>query len=871
MNLQEFANYCFENFTQLSGMLPPGDTPKDPSGQSRMREFSFRNNGMILCLGTVTDTCQSENSYKVHTAQNGIRIARPLMTTGGMVSCSPGYGPGDLVLLACQTDMLDAVILGKYGERSRYNDADLRTWITQSENFQREEAFQKALYNLDPNSKLPRWTHGMPVQRHDAGEFYVGSPAGPRLFLDPFMAHLSLNDATGIWTFRDDSLLRIAGINYQKITAGSYEERLNDHGECLEYAGHCLNSWEALGYYRKPESSIIEQTDNWMDLNNDARSATEPVNRQAKPFHRVVELGGWLGQGKQSWILSPPDDSIIAEYGKKEPMQKALSRIAQHSDGSICIESAKGISITKCGILPAVQRIELTEDPLKGDTPDNYNFSHASMIPAGEPDFTAADTSKLMQSLLGIRDYVAYSRNYKLIAPLLFHRKDWYIPEVQEAGKNIPDWDLSSKIRELRTKQLIEHPETWSLHLEDREQKYTPAEAGLHLLPDGGVVLQDGYGSELRMSGGQITLSAPGGIWIRSGKDTQIWSGRDLNLRTRKHTDITTTKGSVRIKAEKNLELLGGNEGSRSGVVIESKGQGSLDFTKAGEQIETGGVVIKTAKGTLSMLANTVFARAGVEGQGGGMMLDAGRGRLFTQSTEKLDFIKMRHALNWGDFEAGRVEAVQESLKNQHTLPGQLLCNGSGIFQKQVDAGGGLYSGTHVYTKDAVTNIYVSPLKDKSAAAFDTRLRQAQTRIESENVQVQQGNRSGIVQSQFYEKGRPGYSEVLTGSGFSFRTDEELELPESFHIYVDNWQLICGSGTETWTETAVTTYSGKGEYPYPGRKYLKEKACLVTQDSNLTSKGLPKQRWSGNEPVAEYKDPRYNKPEIKNLDTWKVL
>jgi len=871
MNLQEFANYCFENFTQLSGMLPPGDIPKDPAGQSRMREFSFRNNGMILCIGTIADACLGENIYKVNTAQNGIRIAHPLMTTGGMVQCSPGYCPGDLVLLACQTDMLDAVILGKYGERSRYNDADLRTLITHSENFRREEAFQKSLYSLDPNSYLPRWTHGMPVQRYDAGEFYVGSPAGPKLFLDPFMTLMSVNDATGLWAFRDDSLLRIAGINYQKITSGSYEEQLNDHGEYIEYSGHCLNPWESFGYYHKPSSDIVEFNEKWMDLHNDARSFTEPVVQQAKPFHRVIELGGWLGQGKQSWILAPPADSKVAEYGKKEPDQKALSRIAQHSDGFLSIESSKGISITKRGVLPSIQRIELTEDPLKGDTRDNYDFTHAQIVIKGEPDFTATDTSKLMQSLMGIRDYAAYTLNYKLVAPLLFHRKEWYVPEIRDVIKDTPVWDLSKKIKELHSRQLIDYPADWSTRLENTEQKYTPAEAGLHLLPDGGVVLQDGYGSELRMSGGQITISAPGGIWIRSGKDTQIWSGRDLNLRTRKHADLTTTKGSVRIKAEKNLELLGGNEGSRSGVVIESKGRGSMDFTSAGEQIETGGVVIKTAKGTLSMLANTVFARAGVEGQGGGMMLDAGRGRLFTQSTEKLDFIKTRHALNWGDFEAGRVEAVQESLKDQHTLPGQLLCNGSGTFQKQVDAGGGFYSGTHVYTKDAVTKIYVSPLKDETAAAFDTRLRQAQTRIESENVQAQQKNRSGIVQSQFYDKGRPGYSEVLTGAGFSFRTDEELDLPESFYIYADNWQLICSSGIETWTETTVTTSSGKGEHPYPGKKYLKEKPCLVTQDSNLTSRGLPKQRWSGNEPVAEYKDPQYNKPEIKNLDTWKVL
>ena len=870
MTWDDFASYCMEQLTSLSGTSPVSDSLGDPGMNGLAREMNMRNNSMELCVGTVIDVCHRIGVYRVDTPQHGVRLSHPLAFSGGLMAGTSAYTPGDRVLLTCVYGTNTGVILGKIGDASCYKDADLRSFITLSEKNQFGDAFQKALFNQEAEPRLVWWSHGTPLQRQDAGEFFIGSPAGPKLFVDPFMGYLSLNDATGIWTFRDDSLLRVAGLNYQLITSGSYEERFNNNGEFSCYSGCCLNTWEALGYYQRPQAPVMEEVKDW-ESSSDAVSFIEPVHRDARPFHRIITLDGSLGYGRQTHILAPPEAGEVAEYGKKADEQKALSRITQSADGFIGLESVKGISLVKRSVIPAVQQLEVTGDPVKGDTPDKYDFKHVKIKSYGEPKFSAGKTAQVMQSVMALQDYTAYQFNYKLYLPQLRHKKEWYVPEEAASRKGVPAFDLKTKLRELKSKQLLDLPENYTITLDNTEQKYYPVEAGLHFLPDGGIVLHDGYGSELRMAGGQITLSAPGGIWIRSGKDVQVWSGRDLNLRTHDHADITTTKGSVRIKAEKNLELLGGNEGSRSGVVIESRGRGNMDFTKAGEQIETGGIVLKAEKGTASILANTVYARAGVSGSGGGMMLDAGRNKLYTQSTEKLDFIKTRHALNWGDFEAGRVDAVQESRRNQLSVPGQLLCDGHGIFQGQLSADRGLFSGTHVYTKDAVTNIYVSPLKDKAAASFDTTMRQARTYTEQTSVSEQQGYRSGVVQTGFYDKGRPGYSEVLTFSGFSFRTDDELEIPDTFYVYADRWQTICNSGTETWSEKRVSTPSGKGEYPYPGKKYLKEKDCFVTQDTRLVSNGVSKTRWANEEPVADYAEPRYNEPSLKPLDKYPII
>ena len=40
---------------------------------------------------------------------------------------------------------------------------------------------------------------------------------------------------------------------FKSFVLDMIEERLNDNGEYIEYSGQVLNTWEAYGFYRKPE------------------------------------------------------------------------------------------------------------------------------------------------------------------------------------------------------------------------------------------------------------------------------------------------------------------------------------------------------------------------------------------------------------------------------------------------------------------------------------------------------------------------------------------------------------------------------------------------------------------------------------------
>lgn len=867
MELQEFADFVIARLNRIEGSLPPSEGTSDPTCDSFTRENTVRDPGLRVFVGIVSDVCPALNAFRVSVPNDIIRVCSVLSLTGGDMHFGSCFSVGDQVLVTGAYASPYGIILGKLPESN--NGYGANSFITLSQSF-KLNSFQKSVFEMlggKPCCEIPSWTNNAPFNTTNLGDLFIGTPGGPKIFIDPFMAHLSVNDATGIWTFRDDSMLRIAGINYQKITSGSYEEELNDNGECTLYKGYCLNSWEQLGYYQKPSGKIIQDESDWL-TSEKPKSFAELKEQNTKPFHRVIELGGYLGKGKQTMVLAPSESGEVSKYGKKEDKQLALSRIVQNTDGFIGIESAKGISIVKSRGIPSIQRIYMPENEADGDNKDNYKFDHVNYEPLGEPRLTASDTSRLMQGAMSVQDYFVYTMQYKSLSQLIRHKKDWYIPEFNNIKKG--SFDLSSAINSLKTKYVIELPQSYKLKIDDKEQEYYPVEAGIHLLPEGGVVIYDGYGGELRMTGGQITISAPGGINIHSGTDTQIWAGRNLSVRAKDSIVQSATKGSVHVKAEKNLALLGGNSGGTHGVIIESKGQGNMDFSKAGDEAQVGGIVMKCEKGTISTTAGTLYM--GALENGSGIMIDSAKGRrgIYTASQTKEDYVSYRHALNFGDFESGRVEKVYESTKDIHTIPCATFINGAAEILGHALVDGAIQCDQHIFTKQAESNPMVAPLTGRAAAAFDKSIRQADTYVTSVSINTSQTQYNSSVKPSFYGSQKPGNDAVLRQSGFSYRTDDQMNLGD-FCVYADRWQTICTTAGTPWEEKKVSTPIGDGEYPYPGQKFFKDKKCFVTQELVYCKGNDVREHKSGDEIDDKYLNPEYNEPKLESLDNYKSM
>ena len=108
-------------------------------------------------------------------------------------------------------------------------------------------------------------------------------------------------------------------------------------------------------------------------------------------------------------------------------------------------------------------------------------------------------------------------------------------------------------------------------------------------------------------------LTAPGDVWIQPGRNVNIIAADDCIIKVHRSVDITSTKNDVRIKAERNLQILAGNDQSEGGgVVIESRAPAAkYDFAKDGEDVKHSGILLIAPDSDIACWGKSVYLRTG--------------------------------------------------------------------------------------------------------------------------------------------------------------------------------------------------------------------------------------------------------------------
>ncbi len=96
--------------------------------------------------------------------------------------------------------------------------------------------------------------------------------------------------------------------------------------------------------------------------------------------------------------------------------------------------------------------------------------------------------------------------------------------------------------------------------------------SGISLLPDGSVVLRDAWGSQITMSGGSIVISAANDVVVQPGRTALTLAGQHVVVKAHENIEIEANQGSVGIKAETQLGLLGGNGGT-GGILLDCRNE----------------------------------------------------------------------------------------------------------------------------------------------------------------------------------------------------------------------------------------------------------------------------------------------------------
>ena len=725
--------------------------------------------------------------------------------------------------------------------------------------------------------------HHRPKDITTAGEQGLMTPTGVGLLVNDAEAFLRVNEICGLFLNTYDSYTKLAGWNMDIDTAGHQRRVRLDEGEVLDIEGFTPFYWEGLGFF-SPNQSAAEQQDGQGILFGDQPLGAHDLpedDRDRVPFWRSQIYRGYLGQGELRYVSAPPQGQTGSNRMSEKHQPIGLSRQYTGLDGSIFLQSAKQIVLSKRCIVPVPIELELPESK-NGDSANNYKPSNE--FGSGEPlvadEWAGRDEDGAIKSVAGVRDLIARLFNWSATHPFARHKKDWQIHEESKS----PIFSTNQQainIAEAAESGRISRPDPVKLDIAPGVQQveFFENESLFALLDDGGVVLADAYGASISMVQGQIVFDAPGGVHIRSGGTSSIQAGDDLILKAKQSIDLSATEQNVSVKAQRSVFVLAGNDDEGSGVGgihLESRGQG-YDVSRTGENVILGGISLKS-KGPILANSSEMYLRTGGDGlTGGSIVLDAdkGNGSIVSSANQHL-----RYGENYVDaFGAqGSVRTANVFSESAAELPGALTVRGTilGLGTGVSFAGEGsvvVASGHFASSQAKGAGGQVAPLEGVSLQDTSRSLKDARDTYTKVARDLTDAWKTQFREYLYKEPSGYGSRPFQRGLVFTFRDDPEGQQygTKNYLTFEPRWMGLArdsGYAGTSWKERPVKN-SGQESFPYPGGKALKGET-LLQYTSVLTEKGVAKNRGTDGGPYQSPSMEDSVKPVVLN-ENWKAL
>lgn len=881
-------------YAEQSAGVKPGEITQSVPNTDKQQQTAASKQSLYtmgrMAVGKITDNTNLAGAYRIQFDNTtNTRVGYPLQLSGtGAFGTRDltNYCPGTSVVCFLPVNSETcAYILGAI-PLATTDVSKTQADMVYAGSRQRVDSAHKTPLNMNANGGIEDRFGGKFLDGLCAGEWGRVTETGLRIFLDSFFAQMGVDEATSISAFYHDQLLRIAGYNLVEVTSGRIFECLQDQDEYIEFEGSTPYPWEQLGLLSKVDP-VTEHTDEEWQTQKQIYCAWEPKDNYLQPFSRAQRYGGYLGQGGKRLVVGRPitGDTFTWEGGENQSRNVVVPGLFSESiglDGRYLLESAKGISIRKRPAILAPTRQNRPEQMTvnTGDCEENYKFS--GLTGEGEEHHITGTfereefTEECLQTAAGIRDLHAYLFNFSSVHPFVYHRKDFEVKEASDLGYLQGTTETPINYRELAYSQFLEYPEEYTLDIDHRllQQKYYKNSCGIDFLDDGGVVISDGFGSQIRMTGGSIFISAPGDVVNQSGRDIVDLAGYDSITKARNCVDISATEHDVRVKAEKHMQLLSGNSGSGAMLIENKAGDGKFDYTVPGQSVKAAGILIKSAISPLAISSNEIYLGAGVAGgYTGNIVIDAGKGEgdvlLYADHTHT----HVQTHIDWAFGKLDEPNTVYAFQNDAATFParayfeGDMVVNGYGLFNGTLVAGTG-----HIFTKEAEkAGGRVGPIdKDHS-----DRLQAGLARLSKDLKELPQKFvefYNITILGNFFGEEKFANTNVLEAAGFGWRPSREYQTTE-FVMMETGWQQdarLQSQSLPTWTETSVATETNT-TYPYPG-EHGYESEVFYTQDLTICDPNSGNSAERGENTLSEsYMNPKYAAQEAQSLNKYTVV
>jgi len=861
--------------TQRSPVAPVSDEKQ--TADLHNRQFG---RGGDVRLGRVLFALPYANWYRVllNGARSDCSCCAVSDTSVNPLSTRPvsPISPGSTVLVWSYDGASYGYILGAVPDIVQEGKVVYPDWIEQGSNcgFKREQYYHGLLAACAKNAGVRDFSNSRPLDSTAAGEWGYVNDLGMGIFLDNFFGFFRVDESSGLFLNYLDRYVRLAGYNFNLETAGSELVARNDQGECLHVQGFTPYPWEALGLFDSTGDPRRE-VDEYEVQYEKPLGKLEPREDDQQPFWRLEEFRGYLGQGFMRQLSLPPQSPPTVNRFSGEEKPIGVFRETIGLDGSYGVASAHSLHFVKRLLLPVAKRKRLPEDQKDGDAADGSPYKFAGVNGEGDEHKVAATVEAVadlphLLTAAGLQEIHAHLFNWKAIHPFHYHKADYFTPE-ESALDYAEKLQAAPQFGQLRGQQWLPRPEPVSgIEVDHRygEVDYYETTAGISILPDGSVVIRDGYGAEIRMSGGSIHLSAPGDIWRQPGRSCVDWSGDDHIIKAQKSVDITSSLKDVRVKGEQNVELLAANGGSGR-LLLENKAA-SISHKyegKIGEEIdEASGILLKAAKAQVVGMAKEIYLRTGSsegEIEPGNIVLDADKGQGRIHTISQVFERKLTSQARDSFFTGEEVTASNTSDVNRVSLDTPLYVDGGITATKgglTVKGGVQVVEG-HISTQYAGDG-HVGKLDGFALAVAKANIAAATQQLKTDRDQAKEAYQQHVDQ-QYYQDGKIGNGEVQKQCAFSLRNEDQygtggFRLPETY------WQHLAEGGGGAWEEKVVR-YQQNELMPYPGKETWTQKpdALLAVKDKLYqTAQGRDADR----DENADYETPEFDDWERHTLE-----
>lgn len=748
------------------------------------------------------------------------------------------------------------------------------------------------------------------------GDAGLISAAGVGLHVGLTSAVLRGTDICSIEVHALDSLLRTYGHNYEHFTAGSELRVFDDEGELHHVEYHAKFREEALGYLPGSEGSIKPFIDKPQTDWASDKGRFEPVNPNQAGVWRDMTARGYLGDIERKVVYRQSDkykDTLHVYGDEDDPV--ALSDIHRLSTGAIHIRSAKEIILEKYVLLPAPVQLRMPDDG-EGDWSENYMAAGALGEGDDPPEQKEYDVvEEHFNRRMGVLDeYLTYVRNWYGNLNFVAHKKDWRVTE--ESGKS-DGWELKRSFNErmniegMKTSYWGGVAKVHKIDIDTRLKgvKYFESWSKVVLMDDGCILMEDGWGTQFSMIGGNVVISPPGDIVLNPGRRVVANCGWDFIARAKGSMDFTTTKGDIRMRADKNFHVLAGNnrDDQTGGILLESKAEVDLqDFSKIGEDAISSGIVFMSRKAPIIGFGTDIYfgtSGEGINTNDPGIILDANRdnrpvlmrGRevvqegerligAYTRNGEKIDKYYYSSPEIWfNDSQMLVVDGAISSIGKGAGLftEGNALVNKALITRKQLIAYGQVVCGTGMIARGTFTHIGADEKGSEMVGKvtedpFDDIVNTVDTAF-SDYESAMKEMKSFIkdlvdaITDYLEWEDSPAGDKLIKEMSFTLRTKEQYNVG-NYTFYAAAWQrrLISGGGGQKWEEKPVKATVGDETYPFPGTEHYKEgdsfkviKEVLFEYD-----KGVAAARGADG---GDYKDAKAQEGESGTLNDWVVM